>query len=116
MTRKDLTEAVKDKDRRVQLEAIRDWLASQLEGSMCKSCDASRLRTGDQAALILRLTKVLEELDELPEAKSEKSKYEMIQERVQGQASVTQIHSPLGTKNAPRQQSGRISGSKKKEA
>lgn len=113
--RKALTDAVKDKSRRVQLEAVRDWIASQLETTVCKSCDTSRLRTGDQAALILRLTTVLKELEDLPdETASEKTEYEKIQERVHGLASVTKISPPaFGTKNAPRQQGGRIRGFRK---
>ena len=61
----DLTEAVKQ-DRRTQLESIRDYLAHELEGNRCNQCRMSQLRTGDTAALILRLTKVLEEIDALP--------------------------------------------------
>ena len=61
-----LQEAVKSPNRRVQLEAVRDYITYQLEVHLCKTCSASRLRTGDQASLVLRLTKTLEELAELP--------------------------------------------------
>lgn len=61
----DLTEAVK-KGRREQLEAIRDFLTHELEGNRCNSCRISQLRTGDTAALVLRLMKVLEEIEDLP--------------------------------------------------
>jgi hypothetical protein len=61
----DLTEAVK-KDRRTQLQAIRDYLAHELEGNRCNNCRMSQLRTGDTAALVLRLTNILKEIDELP--------------------------------------------------
>lgn len=61
----DLTEAVK-KGRREQLEAIRDFLTHELEGNRCNSCRMSQLRTGDTAALVLRLMKVLEEIQDLP--------------------------------------------------
>lgn len=60
-----LQEAVKG-DRRAQLEAIRDYIAHELEGNLCNTCKNSRLRTGDQASLILRLQTVLAELDSLP--------------------------------------------------
>lgn len=63
--RTDLQEAVKG-DRHEQLEAIRDYIARELEANLCSSCRNSRLRTGDQAALILRLQTVLAELDGLP--------------------------------------------------
>lgn len=63
----DLTEAVK-KDRRTQLEAIRDYLAHELEGNRCNNCRMSQLRTGDTANLVLRLTTILSEIDQLPAA------------------------------------------------
>ena len=59
-------DAVKSSDRRVQLEAIRDYLSHELEVNRCNTCMASKLRTGDTAALVLRLMKVLEEIEELP--------------------------------------------------
>lgn len=63
-----LQDAVK-KGRREQLEAIRDYIAGQLEGHMCATCQASKLRTGDQASLILRLQTVLAEIDALVDEK-----------------------------------------------
>lgn len=60
-----LAEAVKG-TRREQLEAIRDHIAHELEANLCTTCKNSRLRTGDQASLILRLQTVLQELDALP--------------------------------------------------
>lgn len=63
--RTTLQEAVKG-DRRTQLEAIRDYIAHELEGNLCNTCANSRLRTGDQASLILRLQTVLGEIDSLP--------------------------------------------------
>lgn len=64
--REALTEAVRHEDRRVQLEAIRDYIAHQLEGNLCNACLTSRLRTGDQASLILRLQTVLAEIEAIP--------------------------------------------------
>lgn len=66
--RTELQEAVKG-DRKQQLEAIRDYIAHELEGNLCNTCLNSRLRTGDQASLILRLQDVLRELDTLKPAK-----------------------------------------------
>ena len=63
-----LQDAVK-KGRREQLEAIRDYIAEQLEAHLCSTCQNSRLRTGDQASLILRLQTVLAEIDALGDEK-----------------------------------------------
>lgn len=61
-----LIEAVRTGDKRKSLLAIRDYLAHELEGNRCNRCSMSQLRTGDTAALVLRLTKVIEEIAELP--------------------------------------------------
>lgn len=63
--RKHLTEAVKG-DRRTQLEGVRDYIVHELEGNLCNTCRNSKLRTGDQASLILRLQTVLDEIEALP--------------------------------------------------
>lgn len=62
--REELRNAVKG-SRREQLEAIRDYIARELEQHLCHTCQASKLRTGDQASLILRLQTVLAEIDAL---------------------------------------------------
>lgn len=61
-----LEEAVKSGDPRRELEGIRDFLVQELEGHRCKSCMMSKLRTGDTAALVLRLQQILAELKALP--------------------------------------------------
>jgi hypothetical protein len=61
-----LEEAIATGDRRISLEAIRSYLAHELEGNRCAKCQASQLRTGDTAALVLRLMKVMEEIEDLP--------------------------------------------------
>lgn len=61
-----LTEAVASGDTRRSLVALRDYLAHELEGNRCKSCQISKLRTGDTAALALRLQKVIEDIAGLP--------------------------------------------------
>lgn len=63
--RQHLSEAVKG-DRRTQLEGLRDYIVHQLEANLCNSCKNSKLRTGDQASLVLRLQTVLEEIANLP--------------------------------------------------
>ncbi len=71
MSDSNLSEAVKNEDRRVQLEAIRDYIARELEANLCNTCRNSRLRTGDQASLILRLQNVLAEIEALPSGDEE---------------------------------------------
>jgi hypothetical protein len=62
----DFGEAIRSTNRRAQLEALRDFLVHELEVARCNTCLASKLRTGDTAALVLRLQKVLEEIEALP--------------------------------------------------
>jgi hypothetical protein len=76
----DLTEAVK-KDRRTQLEAIRDYLAHELEGNRCNQCRISQLRTGDTAALVLRLTNILADIDGLPREDGVVSELDALRQR-----------------------------------
>lgn len=67
-----LTDAIASGDRRRSLVAMRDFIAWELEGHRCRQCAMSQLRTGDTAALLLRLSKVMEEIEALPaEAKEE---------------------------------------------
>jgi hypothetical protein len=114
MTRDSLEEAVKSGDRRVALYAIRDYLAHELEGNRCRTCAMSQLRTGDTAALVLRLTKVLEEIEALPPEGQEETGLD----RIRGKAKLAAVTDlPLkGTKNAPRQQGGRAPRGTRKES
>lgn len=73
----DLTDSVK-KDRRTQLESIRDFLTHELEGNRCNSCRMSQLRTGDTAALVLRLMVVLAEIEALPREDGVVTRLELI--------------------------------------
>ena len=100
--RVDLQKAVKG-DRRTQLEAIRDYIAHQLEGELCKTCLMSRLRTGDQAALILRLQQVLAELGALP-GEGTVSDLDEIRLRLASRPGKTSASTdvPLTGKSAPR--------------
>lgn len=63
--RNHLSEAVRG-SRREQLEGVRDYIVNELEGNLCNTCRNSKLRTGDQASLILRLQTVLDEIAALP--------------------------------------------------
>lgn len=102
--RVDLSEAVKG-EYRDALIAIRDYLAHELESNRCKTCASSQLRTGDTAALVLRLTKVMEEIEGIPEHKmGEVSELDRI--RGLDRASASQ-DSPRSPKSLPRRQGGR---------
>lgn len=105
MNRESLEAAVKSGDRRVALTAIRDYLAHELEGNRCRTCAMSQLRTGDTAALVLRLTKVLEEIEALPPEGQEETGLD----KIRGKAKLAAVANlPVkGTKSSPRQQGGR---------
>lgn len=81
ISEEEFREKVRGDDRRGQLEAVRDWLINELTVHRCDTCSASRLRTGDQAALVLRLTTILEELAALPNPSAEQSPLEEIRNR-----------------------------------
>lgn len=105
-----LKEAVKG-DRKTQLEALRDYIARQLEANLCNTCLNSRLRTGDQASLILRLQTILEELETLRGGAGEVSTLDSLRLRVAG----TVRHSdppdiPLSGKAAQRRAGSRRVG------
>lgn len=95
--REALRKAVKG-TRREQLEAIRDYIADQLENNMCSTCKASRLRTGDQASLILRLQAVLTELDAVKSAESTTNRLSGIRGSVSNLDEHRQRHSVTGTR------------------
>ena len=106
--RTDVQKAVRSGDRREALVAIRDYLAHELEGKRCKTCAMSQLRTGDTAALVLRLTKVMEEIEAIPEHDGEVSDLDRIRARRNGASAASNTPpSQLGTKAGPRRQGGR---------
>lgn len=94
-------EAIASKDRRTQLEGIRDYLSHELSANRCKACQSSMLRTGDQAALVLRLMKVLEDLEGISDVGDEKSELEKLREG-DDDVVVGITEYKFGTKNAPR--------------
>lgn len=63
---------------REKLEAIRDYVAHELEANRCKTCFNSQLRTGDTAALVLRLRAVLEDIEGLPDPNEEGDDFDRI--------------------------------------
>lgn len=98
----DLETEIQSGDRRRSLVALRDYLAHELGVHRCKTCEASQLRTGDTAALVLRLTKVIEEIEAIPAVSAEETPLEKL--RAQRAAN------PLGTKNAERRSGPRRTG------
>jgi hypothetical protein len=104
----DLESTVKSGDRRASLIALRDYLAHELEVHRCDRCKAFQLRTGDTAALVLRLQKVMEEIEAMPDTNAEVTELDLIRARRNGTSATSNIQSSgLGTKNGPRRQGGR---------
>lgn len=64
-------DVVKRGDYRDSLIALRDYVAHELEGNRCNQCFMSKLRTGDTAALVLRLKTLLDDIQELGDPKAE---------------------------------------------
>lgn len=105
----DLEAAVRSGDRRASLIALRDYLAHELQVHRCKTCQAFQLRTGDTAALVLRLQKVMEEIESMPDQNAEVTELDRIRaRRAGGSTAPSNIQSSgLGTKHGPRRQGGR---------
>lgn len=60
--RPNLEEVVKRGDYIESLEAMRDFVAHELEGNRCKTCHMTQMRTGELSALVLRLQKLIEDI------------------------------------------------------
>lgn len=101
----DLEDAIQSGDRRRSLIALRGYLAHELAGNRCKSCEISKLRTGDTAALVLRLQKVIEEIESMPNAEAEVTELDRL--RQDRNSDATDNVRFLGSKNAQRRQGGR---------
>ena len=102
-----LVRDVQSGDMRRALMAIRDYVVHELDGNRCSKCAMSQLKTGDTAALVLRLQKILEDIASLPEAKSGEDD----DAPKSGLAGIRQLRAvgdnePLGTKASPRTQGG----------
>lgn len=108
-TRTDLVEEVQSGDMRRALVAIRDYVVHELDGNRCSKCSMSQLKTGDTAALILRLQKILEEIAALPAEKKPGEDDEP--EELTGLARIRALRAvgddePMGSKKSPRTQGG----------
>lgn len=104
----DFMKALQSSDRRVQLEALRDLVAHELSVNRCEKCQAIRIRASDTAALVLRLQKILEELDALPLPGAKISPVEALKQATA--VGGDNVVSMMGTKSASRQQGGRRRG------
>lgn len=63
---------------RDKLVALRDFVAHELEGNRCTTCYNSKLRTGDTAALVLRLKAILDDIEALPDPNQEVDEFEAL--------------------------------------
>jgi hypothetical protein len=97
----DFMDEIRSNDHRRQLVAMRDLMAQELDGNRCRSCQMLQMRSGEIAALVLRLQKVIEELKALPVANPDGS---------QSMSRLDEIRARRGTKSDPRRQGGRRTG------
>lgn len=66
---------------RQKLEGLRDYVSHELEANRCKTCFNSKLRTGDTAALVLRLRSLLEDIEGLADPNEEEDEFDAIVKR-----------------------------------
>lgn len=90
---------------RRSLVALRNLIAHELAAKRCKQCEMLQLRTGDIAALALRLQKVIEDLNKLPSEDVEVSTLDEL--RARRDSDSTDTPHLLGSKGAQRRQGGR---------
>jgi hypothetical protein len=76
--RPDLEKIVKDGDYRESLEAMRDFVAHELQGNRCKTCHMSQMKTGEVSALVLRLQKIIEDIQALPDPNEEGDEFDRL--------------------------------------
>jgi hypothetical protein len=109
MADKDMQEEIESGDMRRALIAIRDYLVHELTGHRCRTCAMSQLKTGDTASLVLRLTKVLEDIEAIPDpTKAGEDELAKIRALHSGQSDASDsAPSLLGTKSGKRRQGGR---------
>ncbi|MEU6674770.1 hypothetical protein [Streptomyces sp. NPDC046925] len=81
----DFSEAIAEGDKRTQYTAMRDHLAKEISGDI-ECCDCGKLRRSsgsETSALMLRLIKVLEELEKIPDT-ARRSQLDELRERRTG--------------------------------
>jgi hypothetical protein len=74
----NLENVVKKGDYRESLIALRDYVAHELEGNRCKTCAMSKLKTGDTASLVLRLQKIIEDIQAIPDPNEEVDEFDAL--------------------------------------
>lgn len=110
---KDLVTEVESGDELRSLIALRDYVAHELQGNRCKTCEISKLRTGDTAALVLRLQKIIEDISAKKPATGVPEGVITLDDIRARRAAVGRLTSTssseplLGTKKSERRQSGR---------
>lgn len=107
----DLVKEVESGDTLRSLVALRDYVAHELQGNRCPTCEMSKLRTGDTAALVLRLQHIINEIAILNPKKPENMEgvlsLDDIRKRRDKIVSDPLPSVELGTRSSPRRQSGR---------
>jgi hypothetical protein len=115
--RRHLAEVVAEDDDIASLDALINLVAHELDDNRCAKCQSIQMRSGDTAALVLRLQKLLEDRatrkaeekrrnpEKLPEGVS--SLAGLAGRRNGGAGAANSRDAGLGTKNGPRRQGGR---------
>lgn len=97
-----LAEEIASGDLRRQLVALRDYVAHELEANRCRTCQMSQLRTGDTAALVLRLQKINEEIAALPPESGEVSPLDELRARRAARTPEATAPTPTAQRRQPR--------------
>jgi len=63
---------------RQKLEALRDYVAHELEGNRCRQCSMSQLRTGDTASLVGKLKGLLDDIEAIPDPNEEGDEFDQL--------------------------------------
>jgi hypothetical protein len=73
-----LEQVIRRGDYRESLMAMRDYVAHELEGNRCKTCFMSQVRTGETSALVLRLQKIIEDIEALADPNEEGDEFDRL--------------------------------------
>lgn len=83
-----------DSTYREKLESLRDYLAHELGGNRCASCNMSKLRTGDTASLAGKLKAILDDIEALPDPNEEGDEFDQLIARTPDWASAPEGFPP----------------------
>lgn len=107
----DFKEEIAAGDYRRSLVAMRDLVAHELSGKRCNQCNMLQMRSGETSALVLRLQKIIEDIDKLPTGEEEVTVLDELQAKRQDrETGATDTPYLLGSKGAQRRQGGRRTG------